>query len=129
MSEQETRKFFQDTLEYFSEKFGTQNMAYAQVHLDETTPHMHLGVVPMTEGKLSGKTVFNRQTLKEIQSDLPEFLKGKGFNIERGIEGSERKNLSVATYKKVVNEAKAEAEKKKSVKLKSQEAIGGFRRR
>ena len=91
MSEQETRKFFQDTLEYFSEKFGTQNMAYAQVHLDETTPHMHLGVVPMTEGKLSGKTVFNRQTLKEIQSDLPEFLKGKGFNIERGIEGSERK--------------------------------------
>ena len=86
-------------------------MAYAQVHLDETTPHMHLGVVPMTEGKLSGKTVFNRQTLKEIQSDLPEFLKGKGFNIERGIEGSERKNLSVATYKKVVNEAKAEAEK------------------
>ena len=111
MSEQETRKFFQDTLEYFSEKFGTQNMAYAQVHLDETTPHMHLGVVPMTEGKLSGKTVFNRQTLKEIQSDLPEFLKGKGFNIERGIEGSERKNLSVATYKKVVNEAKAEAEK------------------
>ena len=64
MSEQETRKFFQDTLEYFSEKFGTQNMAYAQVHLDETTPHMLLGVVPMTEGKLSGKTVFNRQTLK-----------------------------------------------------------------
>ena len=111
MSEQETRKFFQDTLEYFSEKFGTQNMAYAQVHLDETTPHMHLGVVPMTEGKLSGKTVFNRQTLKEIQSDLPEFLKEKGFNIERGSEGSERKNLSVATYKKVVNEAKAEAEK------------------
>ena len=52
-------------------------MAYAQVHLDETTPHMHLGVVPMTEGKLSGKTVFNRQTLKRNQSDLPEFLKEK----------------------------------------------------
>ena len=32
-------------------------MAYAQVHLDETTPHMHLGIVPMSEGKLSSKTV------------------------------------------------------------------------
>ena len=30
-------------------------MAYAQVHLDETTPHMHLGIVPMKDGRLSGK--------------------------------------------------------------------------
>ena len=111
LDDKETERFFKDAKDYFADKFGDDNIRYAQIHLDETTPHMHLGVVPMTEGKLSGKTVFNRQTLKEIQSDLPEFLKGKGFNIERGIEGSERKNLSVATYKKVVNEAKAEAEK------------------
>ncbi|MGE2899329.1 plasmid recombination protein, partial [Streptococcus pyogenes] len=25
-------------------------MAYASVHLDESTPHMHMGVVPMVDG-------------------------------------------------------------------------------
>ena len=110
MDDKEVRKFFETSLEYFSDKFGSQNMAYAQVHLDETTPHMHLGIVPMSEGKLSSKTVFDRQTLRDIQDELPKLLKEKGFKIERGIENSERTNLSVATYKEVVNEAKKDAE-------------------
>lgn len=110
MDDKEVRNFFETSLEYFSDKFGSQNMAYAQVHLDETTPHMHLGIVPMSEGKLSSKTVFDRQTLRDIQDELPKLLKEKGFKIERGIENSERTNLSVATYKEVVNEAKKDAE-------------------
>ena len=88
MDDKEVRKFFETSLEYFSDKFGSQNMAYAQVHLDETTPHMHLGIVPMSEGKLSSKTVFDRQTLRDIQDELPKLLKEKGFKIERGIENS-----------------------------------------
>jgi hypothetical protein len=35
--------------------YGKQNIAYATVHNDEQTPHMHLGVVPMRDGKLQGK--------------------------------------------------------------------------
>ncbi|MDT2813214.1 MobV family relaxase [Vagococcus lutrae] len=110
MDQETLNLFFETALDYFSSKFGSQNMAYAQVHLDETTPHMHLGIVPMSDGKLSSKTVFNRQTLREIQDELPKVLKENGFEIERGHENSERKNLSVATYKEVVNEAKKKAE-------------------
>ena len=108
---EEIKRFFETSLEYFSEKFGTQNMAYAQVHLDETTPHMHLGIVPMKDGRLSGKTVFDRKTLREIQDDFPKFLQEHNFDIERGIEGSQRKNISNQTYKKIVAEAEKEAQK------------------
>ena len=111
MDDKEVRKFFETSLEYFSDKFGSQNMAYAQVHLDETTPHMHLGIVPMKDGRLSGKTVFDRKTLREIQDDFPKFLQEHNFDIERGIEGSQRKNISNETYKKIVAEAEKEAQK------------------
>ena len=107
----EIKRFFETSLEYFSDKFGSQNMAYAQVHLDETTPHMHLGIVPMKDGRLSGKTVFDRKTLREIQDDFPKFLQEHNFDIERGIEGSQRKNISNETYKKIVAEAEKEAQK------------------
>ncbi len=111
LSESDTRLFFQESFNFYADIFGRQNMAYAVVHMDETTPHMHLGVVPMVNGKLSSKSVFNRKTLLEIQEELPKYLKEKGFDIERGMERSERKNLSVSTYKSVVNQAKKEAEK------------------
>ena len=111
LSESETRRFFEESVAYFSDNFGSQNVAYANVHLDETTPHMHMGIVPMKDGKLTSKTVFNRETLKRIQEEFPKHLQEKGFNIERGEENSQRKNLSIETYKEVVNSAKQEAQK------------------
>ena len=42
-----------------------QNIAYASVHMDESTPHMHLGIVPMQDGKLSSKAMFDREELKK----------------------------------------------------------------
>lgn len=111
LSESDTRRFFEESVAYFSDNFGSQNVAYANVHLDETTPHMHMGIVPMKDGKLTSKTVFNRETLKRIQEEFPKHLQEKGFNIERGEENSQRKNLSIETYKEVVNSAKQEAQK------------------
>nr|WP_228723670.1 plasmid recombination protein [Lactiplantibacillus plantarum] len=50
-------------------------MRYAKFTLDETTPHMHLGIVPFNaEHKLTAKTVFNRQALQAVQDELPNYL-------------------------------------------------------
>lgn len=95
----DSRKFFEDSLAYFSDRCGSQTIAYATVHLDETTPHMHLGIVPMYEKRLSSKELFSRQRLKEIQEELPHYLQERGHDIERGIKGSEQKHLSVEEYK------------------------------
>lgn len=98
---EQTEEFFQSVVDYFGENFGEKNVAYASVHLDETTPHMHLGVVPMKDGKLSSKTVFTREKLTEIQEQLPQHLKNQGFDIERGIEGSKSKHHATSEYKKL----------------------------
>jgi len=96
----ETQKFFREALRYFSERFGEENIRYAHVHMDETTPHMHLGVVPFDQdNKLSAKRVFNRQALQAIQDDFPRFMNEQGFSLQRGTKDSQRRNLTVPEYK------------------------------
>ncbi len=105
--DKEIKDFFEQAKDYFAEKFGDNNIRYAQVHLDETTPHMHLGIVPFNaEHKLSAKTVFNRQAFQAVQDELPTYLQERGFNLKRGEKGSERKNLTVSEYKKAKDETK-----------------------
>lgn len=110
LNKDEREKFFISSKNYFAEKFGDENIRYAKVHLDETTPHMHLGIVPFDkENKLSAKRVFNRQALRDVQEELPNYLQEIGFEIERGQKGSERKNLTIPEFKEM-KERKKELE-------------------
>lgn len=107
LSDEEVKKFFVSAKEYFGNEFGEENIRYATVHLDESTPHMHMGIVPFDKDKkLSAKRIFNRETLRDIQENLPKHLQEKGFEIERGLEGSERKNLTVPEFKELKAEEK-----------------------
>jgi len=108
------RSFFETAAAFFQNRYGKQNTIYAQVHLDETTPHMHLGVVPMKDGNLSSKNVFTRKELLVIQEELPAFMREKGFKVERGEENSKRKHLTVPEYKEMVSKlAKMASEREK----------------
>lgn len=108
MSESDVKKYFGWSLRYFGEKFGSENVVYAKVHLDETTPHMHLGIVPLTsDGNLSAKKVFDRSALRSVQSELPVFLKEKGFDVKRGRKDETRKKLTVPEYKKAQDDLAA----------------------
>ena len=107
LSDEDTKEFFISAKEYFAENFGEENIRYATVHLDETTPHMHLGIVPFDKDKkLSAKRVFNREALRNVQEDLPKHLQEKGFDIKRGLEGSDRKNLTVPEFKELKEKEK-----------------------
>src|SRR5699024_11261787 len=57
----EQKRFFEESYKLFSERYGKQNIAYAIVHNDEQTTHMHLGVVPMRDRKVKGHKMRNRQ--------------------------------------------------------------------
>lgn len=93
------KAFFEESLNYIKNKIGEKNVISATVHLDETTPHMHLGFVPLIENSLSAKKLINRQFLKEVQDQLPNILKNKGFDIERGTEGSKVKHKETKEFK------------------------------
>jgi len=96
----EQKRFFEESLKLFSERYGEQNIAYATVHNDEKTPHLHIGVVPMRDGKLQGKNVFNRAELIWIQDKFPEQMQKLGFDLERGEKGSTREHIETQIFKK-----------------------------
>src|SRR5690625_1456327 len=96
----EQKRFFEKSYDLFSERYGKQNIAYAMVHNDEKTPHMHLGVVPMRDGRLQGKNVFNRQELRWIQDNFPKHMQELGFDLERGEKGSNREHIEMTQFKK-----------------------------
>src|SRR5699024_7520269 len=75
----EQKRFFEESDKLFSERYGNQNIAYATVHNDEQAPHMHYWVVPMHDGKLQRKNVFNRQELLWLQDKFPEHMQKQGF--------------------------------------------------
>lgn len=110
LNRDETRKFFRDSLHVVEERYGKENIAYATVHMDEKTPHMHVGVVPMREGRLQGKNIFNRQELLWLQDAFPQKMKQMGFKLERGQKGSDREHLSTADFKLKTEREKIENE-------------------
>ena len=87
-------------MEYLKNKIGEEFIISANVQLDETTPHMHVGFVPIIENSLSAKKLIDRKFLREVQDQLPAYLKNLGFDIQRGIEGSKRKHKDVKEFKK-----------------------------
>lgn len=100
MSPDQIKNFFETAKNFFAERYGNSNIAYAMVHLDESTPHMHLGLVPMQNGKLSSKSLFgSRDQLKEIQEAFPRYLNEHGYNLQRGKSDSKKKHLETAEFK------------------------------
>lgn len=111
MSPADTREYFQTAIDFFAERYGSKNLMYAQVHLDERTPHMHLGIVPFDkDNKLTAKNMFDREALQDIQNELPLYMNERGFKVERGRAGSEAKHLTVQEYKDVQKEIKKQSE-------------------
>ena len=100
LSAEEQKKYFEKSLEFIQERYGQKNTLYAVVHQDEATPHMHVGVIPITEdNRLSAKDIFNKQELRELQEEFPKHLQKHDFDIVRGEKGSEKKHLSSQEYK------------------------------
>ncbi|MCM3774324.1 plasmid recombination protein [Priestia aryabhattai] len=101
MSPDEQRKYFEAALDHISGKYGQQNILYATVHNDESTPHMHVGFVPITEDRrLAAKDYFHGKTkIRRIQDDFHNYMNKRGYDIERG-EPSELQHKSVHEFKK-----------------------------
>ena len=95
----ETQKqFFSDCTEFFSERYGKENVVSAVVHLDESTPHLHFNLMPVTGGRLCAKELFDRTALRELQTDFYETI-GKKYGLKRGKEGSTAKHLDTVAFK------------------------------
>ena len=93
-------KYFSDSLEWLKAKHGAENVVYAGIHRDETTPHMYAYVVPIDRetGRLNAAGFFGaRNALSEMQTDFADSV-AKDHGLERGIEGSKAKHQTIKQF-------------------------------
>lgn len=101
LTQEEEDKFFEESVKFLQERYGKENIVYAQVHKDEKTPHMHVGMVPITkEGKLSAKQFFgSKSELHALQTDYHEYITDHDFELRRGEKGSDREHIETQKFK------------------------------
>lgn len=89
---EENDKFFRDCLKFHDSHFG--HIISAVVHYDETTPHLHIISVPLTQdGRLSARDVIgNKAKMSKTQDSFFEQV-GKSYGLARGIhmDGQEKR--------------------------------------
>ena len=88
-------KWIESNLDFLKEKFGEKNVVSFTLHQDETTPHIHAVIIPISENEkgracLSADRLFNPKTLSQLQTDYAAAMAPHG--LERGIEGSRRQH-------------------------------------
>lgn len=85
------RRFFELVYDFTKERYGAENVLQGYVHMDETTPHIHMPVVPVRDGRVSAKAVFNRRELPAYQRELDKVVAvefgQKGFILNGRTKG------------------------------------------
>lgn len=92
------REFFRGTLEFLKQRYGADNVLGGYVHMDETTPHMHVPVLPRIDGKLQASKMINRNDLRSFHNDLGKYIDERlGFHVS--VELDEEKHIEKAMNK------------------------------
>lgn len=92
--------YFADALAWLQERHGAENVVYAGIHRDESTPHMYAYVVPKDPdtGRLNCRRFLGgAKALSEMQTDFAKRV-GQLHGLERGIEGSKAKHQRVSQH-------------------------------
>lgn len=100
----EQDKYFADALGYLHKKYNAENVFYAGVHRDETTPHMYAYVLPKLEGKLNARHFIggHKDRMSELQTEFHEEV-GNNHGLERGVKGSQARHQDIGRYYAKVN--------------------------
>ncbi len=114
MTRDDIKDWANTCMEFVYEDLGytKDQILHSVVHLDEKTPHIHCVVVPLVK-KFDKRTNTERYTiskkqyikdkihLSELQDKYHKRLTDKGYDLERGIKGSDRKHIKIKDYKKI----------------------------
>lgn len=98
-SDEETRQqYFSDALHFFQQHYGDENVMYCYCHMDESKPHIHIGIVPVTaDGRLSARDLFSPKSLEKLQTDFHREV-AQHYGLDRG-EHNSRSYLELNQFK------------------------------
>lgn len=114
MNKEQIKEWADTCMEFVYKDLGykKEQILHATVHLDELTPHVHCVVVPLVK-KLDKRTNTERYTiskkqyirdkihLSQLQDMYHKSLTEKGYDLERGIKGSDNKHIKIKEYKQL----------------------------
>lgn len=93
------------TAEGKSQEMDVQNIYSAILHLDESTPHLHLMVLPIDErGHLNSQPYRSRAFFSTLQPSYHEAV-GKAYGLSCGHAGSPAKAADIRQYHRYIKEA------------------------
>ena len=115
IGENETKRYFQMAYDFVKDyqNLGEQYIVSAKVHLDETTPHLHIVFIPVIHkfDKKSGKMVDKiscsefwkgKDSYKKLQDSFYKCVKDNGFDLERG-KANNVEHLSTEKLKQITD--------------------------
>lgn len=109
MDRAEQIRFFRDAFRSIQEQYSSYHWAEVTIHFDEKNPHMHALALPVYHDKEKDRDIFSttktqygkdhyRQFQDRLHHDMTQRF---GYNLERGVRGSDREHLSVKEYKEL----------------------------
>lgn len=109
LGEERMKRFFADAYNFVTAKVGEKYVVSAVVHMDESTPHMHVTYIPVISGKdRKGNPCMRincsefwkgRDSYSQLQDEYYDYITSRGYDLERGVKGSAAEHLSVAEFK------------------------------
>jgi len=83
-----------ESIKSMGDFWGMDNIVSAVLHLDESTPHIHVLSLPINDNKLNCRSyIGGREKLAKLQSAYADDL--SHFGLKRGVEGSVRQHKSM----------------------------------
>ena len=115
IGENETKRYFQMAYDFVKDyqNLGEQYIVSAKVHLDETTPHLHIVFIPVIHklDRKSGKMIDKiscsefwngKDSYKKLQDSFYKCVKDNGFDLERG-KSNNVEHLSTEKLKQITD--------------------------
>lgn len=118
LHERDHDAFFKTSYEFIADRYGRENIVSAWVHLDETTPHVHVALTPVVDGHFNSKEFINIIDLRSFHRDLDAEMR-KVFGRDIGvINGATREgNKSIDELKRGTAAKKVKALEKETEEL------------
>jgi hypothetical protein len=107
------KEFFDKSLEFVKQKYGSENVIAHSIHRDETTPHLIVYVTPIDEkgGLNAKKWLGGRAKLSQTQTEFANKVKHLG--LERGLENSKARHKTIKEFYAEIEKPTPKLEEKK----------------
>ena len=111
-TKEDNRIAIEEGIKWVEARHGKENILLSSIHLDETTPHVHILAMPLRNGKLNAKHFVggSKHRMSELQDEYFACVENK-TNLARGIKGSKAKHQTTAARNAAKKKALLEAVK------------------